>query len=79
MGKSKCIIMHVNWPQINCPRTVFSLDALLEAYLKSERYNQIGDLFRELPTKLSIEPDIVSYNTAIKALCKVGSLDLLCI
>ncbi|XP_060193587.1 small ribosomal subunit protein mS78 (rPPR3a)-like, partial [Lycium barbarum] len=62
-------------PQLNCPRTVFSFNALLEAYLKSERYNKIADLFRELPTKLSIEPDIVSYNTAIKALCKVGSLD----
>nr|XP_009591744.1 pentatricopeptide repeat-containing protein At3g13160, mitochondrial-like [Nicotiana tomentosiformis] len=62
-------------PQLNCPRTVFSFNALLEACLKSERYDKIGGLFRELPQKLSIEPDLVSYNTAIKALCKAGSLD----
>lgn len=62
-------------PQLNCPRTVFSFNALLEACLKSERYDKIGGLFRELPQKLSIEPDLVSYNIAIKALCKAGSLD----
>ncbi|PHT29940.1 hypothetical protein CQW23_30439 [Capsicum baccatum] len=62
-------------PQLNCPRTVFSFNALLEAYLKSEKYHKIGDLFRELPSKLSIEPDLVSYNTAIKAMCKASWLD----
>ncbi|KAJ8545630.1 hypothetical protein K7X08_018213 [Anisodus acutangulus] len=62
-------------PQLNCPRTVFSFNVLLEAYLKSEIYDKISGLFRELPPKLSIEPDLVSYNTVIKALCKTGSLD----
>ncbi|MCD7445883.1 hypothetical protein HAX54_015608 [Datura stramonium] len=62
-------------PQLNCPRTVFSFNALLEACLNSERYDQIRGLFLELPPKLSIEPDLVSYNTAIKALCRSGSLD----
>ncbi|KAK6797649.1 hypothetical protein RDI58_005351 [Solanum bulbocastanum] len=62
-------------PQLNCPRTVFSFNALLAAYLKSEKYDKIGGLFRELPPKLSIVPDLVSYNTGIKALCKAGLLD----
>ncbi|XP_015065338.1 pentatricopeptide repeat-containing protein At3g13160, mitochondrial-like [Solanum pennellii] len=62
-------------PQLSCPRTVFSFNVLLEAYLKSEKYDEIGGLFRELPPKLSIEPDLVSYTTAIKALCTAGLLD----
>ncbi|XP_019224248.1 PREDICTED: pentatricopeptide repeat-containing protein At1g55890, mitochondrial-like [Nicotiana attenuata] len=62
-------------PQLNCPRSVFSFNALLEACLKSERYDKIGGLFNKLPQKLSIEPDLVSNNTAIKALYKEGSLD----
>lgn len=62
-------------PHLNCPRTVFSFNALLEAYLKSEKYDEIGGLFRELPPKLSIQPDLVSYATAIKALCRAGLLD----
>ncbi|KAF3674112.1 hypothetical protein FXO37_06590 [Capsicum annuum] len=42
---------------------------------RAQKYHKIGDLFRELPSKLSIEPDLVSYNTAIKAMCKAGWLD----
>ncbi|KAE8708898.1 hypothetical protein F3Y22_tig00110332pilonHSYRG00499 [Hibiscus syriacus] len=32
-------------------------------------------LTRDLPPKLSIEPDLVSYNTVIKAFCEMVSLD----
>lgn len=62
-------------PQLNCPRTVFSFNALLEAYFKSDKYDKIDSLFHELPPKLSIKPDLVSYNTGIKALCRAGLLD----
>nr|XP_016447583.1 PREDICTED: pentatricopeptide repeat-containing protein At1g55890, mitochondrial-like [Nicotiana tabacum] len=62
-------------PQLNCQRSVFTFNALLESCIRSERYDEIGELFRELPAKLEIEPNVVSYNLAIKALCKAGSLD----
>lgn len=62
-------------PNLKCQRTVFSFNALLEAYSRAEKYDIIRDLFRELPGELSIEPDVVSYNTLIKALWKAGSLD----
>lgn len=62
-------------PNLKCKRTVFSFNALLEACIRAEKYDLIRELFRELPEELSIEPDVVSYNTLIKALCKAGSLD----
>ncbi|MCD7445884.1 hypothetical protein HAX54_015609 [Datura stramonium] len=62
-------------PTLKCKRTVFSFNVLLEACIRAEKYDIIRELFRELPEELSIEPDVVSYNTLIKALCKAGSLD----
>ncbi|XP_055804223.1 pentatricopeptide repeat-containing protein At1g55890, mitochondrial-like [Solanum dulcamara] len=62
-------------PNLKCQRTVFSFNALLEAYSRAEKYDIIRELFQELPEELSIEPDVVSYNTLIKALWKAGSLD----
>ncbi|KAF3644780.1 pentatricopeptide repeat-containing protein, mitochondrial [Capsicum chacoense] len=62
-------------PKLNCSRSVFSFNALLESCIKSERYDEIGKLFRELPEKLSIVLNLMSYNLAMKALCKAGSVD----
>ncbi|KAF3451620.1 hypothetical protein FNV43_RR07715 [Rhamnella rubrinervis] len=63
-------------PERNCKRTVLSLNALLSACINSKKYDKVDGLFKELPKKLSIEPDLVSYNTVIKAFCEMGSLDL---
>ncbi|BAT73827.1 hypothetical protein VIGAN_01136500 [Vigna angularis var. angularis] len=63
-------------PQRKCDRTVLSLNALLAAYLHSRKFEVVNELFRTLPTQLSIEPDLVSYNTLIKAFCEKGSFDL---
>nr|XP_016445888.1 PREDICTED: pentatricopeptide repeat-containing protein At3g13160, mitochondrial-like [Nicotiana tabacum] len=62
-------------PQLKCPRTILSFNALLDSCVRSERYDEIGGLFREMPAKLSIESNLLSYNLAIKALCKAGSFD----
>lgn len=62
-------------PERNCTRTVLSLNALLAAYLHSKKFDMVDRLFKELPAKLSIEPDLVSYNTVIKAFCEMGSFD----
>ncbi|KAJ0253285.1 Pentatricopeptide repeat-containing protein [Hirschfeldia incana] len=62
-------------PERNCKRSLLSFNALLSAYCVSKRFDVVEQLFDELPEKLSIRPDIVSYNTLIKALCeKEGSL-----
>ncbi|CAN8270129.1 unnamed protein product [Cochlearia groenlandica] len=58
----------------NCKRTVLSFNALLNTCVNSEKFDLVGDLFKELPSKLSIEPDVSSYNTLIKGLCGNGSL-----
>ncbi|XP_014507752.1 pentatricopeptide repeat-containing protein At1g55890, mitochondrial isoform X2 [Vigna radiata var. radiata] len=62
-------------PQRKCNRTVLSFNALLAAYLHSRKFNVVDELFKTLPTQLSIEPDLVSYNTLIKAFCEEGSFD----
>ncbi|XP_028805356.1 pentatricopeptide repeat-containing protein At3g13160, mitochondrial-like [Neltuma alba] len=62
-------------PERNCTRTVLSFNALLSAYLHSKKFDMIDRLFKELPPKLSFEPDMVSYNTVIKAFCEMGSFD----
>lgn len=62
-------------PQLNCRRTVKSFNALLGACVSSNKFDRVEGLFRELPGKLSIKPDVVSYNTVIKAFCEMGLLD----
>lgn len=62
-------------PGRNCKRTVLSFNALLAACVNSRKFDKANDLFRKLPKELDIEPDLFSYNTVIKAFCKMGSLD----
>ncbi|KAL2475499.1 Pentatricopeptide repeat-containing protein [Abeliophyllum distichum] len=62
-------------PQLNCPRTVLSFNALMAACVHSKQFDKTVKLFHEIPEKLSIQPDIVSYNTVIKAFCELGSFD----
>ncbi|RYR35863.1 small ribosomal subunit protein mS78 (rPPR3a) [Arachis hypogaea] len=62
-------------PQRNCPRTVLSLNALLASYLHSNVFDMVPTLFNQLPTQLSVEPNLVTYNTVIKAFCEMGSFD----
>ncbi|KAK4347049.1 hypothetical protein RND71_033388 [Anisodus tanguticus] len=62
-------------PNLKCQQTVFSFNVLLEACIRAEKYDTVRELFRDLPEELSVVPDVVSYNTFIKALCKAGSLD----
>lgn len=62
-------------PDLNCPRSVLSFNALLAACIASKEFEKVSEIFREIPGKLSIEPNIISYNTMIKAFCQVGSMD----
>uniref|UniRef100_A0A2P2IZZ1 Pentatricopeptide repeat-containing protein n=1 Tax=Rhizophora mucronata TaxID=61149 RepID=A0A2P2IZZ1_RHIMU len=65
-------------PERNCQRTVMSFNALLAACVNSKNFDMVDGLFRELPGGLKIEPDVISYNTLIKAFCEMGSLDSAC-
>ncbi|KAL3519582.1 hypothetical protein ACH5RR_017731 [Cinchona calisaya] len=62
-------------PERNCARTVRSMNALLGACVNSGKFDEIEGLFKELPEKLKVKPDLVSYNTLIKGLCQMGALD----
>ncbi|KAK9051761.1 hypothetical protein SSX86_028389 [Deinandra increscens subsp. villosa] len=62
-------------PELNCPRTVLSANALLTACVNSKRSTEITELFRELREDFAIEPDDVSYNVVIKALCDTEAVD----
>ncbi|XP_010552369.1 PREDICTED: pentatricopeptide repeat-containing protein At3g13150 [Tarenaya hassleriana] len=60
-------------PELNCERTIKSFNALLSAYVNSRKYDEAMKVLREFPEKLGITPDLVSYNTMIKAFCRKGS------
>ncbi|PKI67007.1 hypothetical protein CRG98_012545 [Punica granatum] len=62
-------------PDLKCDQTVLSFNGILSACVNSKKFDVIERLFRELPGKLSVEPDLVSYNIAIKGFCEMGSLD----
>ncbi|XP_008224890.1 PREDICTED: pentatricopeptide repeat-containing protein At3g13160, mitochondrial-like [Prunus mume] len=62
-------------PDKNCERTVLSFNALLAACINSKKFDKVDEVFKGVSQKLSIEPDVVSYNTMIKAFCEMGSLD----
>ncbi|XVE87808.1 hypothetical protein DITRI_Ditri19aG0018200 [Diplodiscus trichospermus] len=50
-----------------------SLKALLVAAILSKDYKEAKRIFVEFPKRYGIEPDLETYNTAIKALCESGS------
>ncbi|CAH1434727.1 unnamed protein product [Lactuca virosa] len=62
-------------PELNCPRTVLSANALLTACVNSKKLNEMSELFRELRDEFSIDPDDVSYNIVIKAFCEMDATD----
>ncbi|KAL6990865.1 hypothetical protein U1Q18_008988 [Sarracenia purpurea var. burkii] len=62
-------------PDYKCDRTVKSFNALLGACVSSKNFDKVDGYFRELPGKLAVKPDVVSYNTVVKAFCKMGLLD----
>lgn len=64
-------------PHLKCQRTVKSLNALLTAYVDSKKFNQVENIFRHLPSKLSLTPDEYSYTITIQALCELGSSESL--
>ncbi|PRQ28597.1 putative pentatricopeptide [Rosa chinensis] len=62
-------------PQRNCGRTMLSFNVLLGACVNSNKFDMVEKIFGDVPEKLSIEPDLVSYNTVIEASCKMDSFD----
>ncbi|KAK9056361.1 hypothetical protein SSX86_027451 [Deinandra increscens subsp. villosa] len=62
-------------PDRNCPQTVKSFNALLGACVNAKEFDKVDGLLRELPEKIAVKPDIVSYNTVIKGVCEMGSFD----
>lgn len=62
-------------PELNCGRTVKSFNALLKAALDAKKFDKVVEVFKDLPSMVSIEPDMISYNIVIHALCEMGSLD----
>ncbi|WCJ25676.1 Tetratricopeptide repeat (TPR)-like superfamily protein [Euphorbia peplus] len=62
-------------PQLNCPRTVYSFNALLSACVDSGKFDQIDGFLKELPDELGVTLNVVSYNVIIKGYYKMRALD----
>ncbi|KAK1422627.1 hypothetical protein QVD17_17913 [Tagetes erecta] len=63
-------------PERNCLQTVKSFNALLGACVNCKRFDKVDEVFKQLPEKISVKPDIVSYNIVIKAYCEMGLFEL---
>ncbi|XP_061370102.1 small ribosomal subunit protein mS79 (rPPR3b)-like [Gastrolobium bilobum] len=63
-------------PTFNCNRIVKSFSALLRAAVSAKRYDVVEELFRQFPSKYSIQLNVVSYNVVTYAFCDMGSTDL---
>lgn len=62
-------------PELNCERTIKSFNTLLKAALDAKKFDKVVEIFKEFPSRVSIEPDMISYNIVIHALCEMGSVD----
>ncbi|KAL5972859.1 hypothetical protein ACLOJK_039665 [Asimina triloba] len=62
-------------PQLKCPRTVKSINAVLTAALDCKLFSKVVELFDTLPPEISVKPDVFSYSILIQAFCKIGYLD----
>ncbi|XP_010913245.1 uncharacterized protein [Elaeis guineensis] len=58
-----------------CPRTVKSFNATLKVLSEAHRFDDVRMFFDEIPAKYGIERDVISYNTIIKVMCDMGSLN----
>lgn len=62
-------------PELHCERTVNSFNALLKAGVDSKKFDKVFEIFKEFPSRVSIEPNMISYNIIINAFCEMGYLD----
>ncbi|KAK9155942.1 hypothetical protein Sjap_003422 [Stephania japonica] len=62
-------------PSLRCRRTVKSFNALLNACVDSKKFDDVERVFHEMPSELSVDPDVYSFNIMIRAFCEMGSLD----
>ncbi|OWM77629.1 hypothetical protein CDL15_Pgr017027 [Punica granatum] len=62
-------------PAMSYRCTARSLNSMLQAYIESKWFDEVKHLFRDLLVKLSLKPDLVSYNTIISTYCRMGSID----
>lgn len=58
-----------------CSRTVKSFNATLKVLSQARCFDEVRIFFSEAPAQLGIQIDEISYNTIIKVLCEMGSLD----
>ncbi|KAJ6706897.1 REPEAT-CONTAINING PROTEIN putative-RELATED [Salix viminalis] len=61
-------------PDLKCPRTVFTFNALLLACISARRFDEIKKLIVDLRSEMGITFDVVSYSIAINGFCKMGDL-----
>ncbi|KAI3829034.1 hypothetical protein L1987_03148 [Smallanthus sonchifolius] len=56
--------------------TVFTFSTLLDGLIREDRILEAERLFKNLIKQKICEPDVVTYSTMIKGLCKFGSNDM---
>ncbi|KAI4342931.1 hypothetical protein MLD38_027494 [Melastoma candidum] len=59
-------------PELGCSRSALSLNSLLQAAINSEEWEMVDLIFRDLTKELSLDANLITYNTVMKAYCKTG-------
>ncbi|WCJ20241.1 pentatricopeptide repeat 336 [Euphorbia peplus] len=55
--------------------SVKTLNALLFAFILAKKFTEVNRVFLEFPKRFNIEPDLITYNTVVKAFAESGSSD----
>jgi len=58
---------------LSAPRSVKSLNSLLFASLLAKNYKEVSRIYLDFPKTYSIQPDVETYNTVIKAFAESGT------
>ncbi|XP_043716426.1 pentatricopeptide repeat-containing protein At4g36680, mitochondrial-like [Telopea speciosissima] len=59
--------------ELGTKRSAISFNALLSAFNQCKKFDQVPNLFDEIPQKYGVSPDKISYGIFIKSLCEVGT------
>ncbi|XP_076948826.1 uncharacterized protein LOC143621199 [Bidens hawaiensis] len=62
-------------PERKCQQTVMSFNAVLGACVNAKKFDKVDGIFKEVSKRINVVPDVVSYNTVIKALCETGAFE----
>ncbi|EPS65053.1 hypothetical protein M569_09725 [Genlisea aurea] len=60
-------------PKLGVDRSIKALNSLLISCVLAGEYGELKRIFADFPSKYNLQPDLETYNNALKGLCESGS------